>query len=300
MSSQATPTVPRLSSSVIVINHLSEILFVHRNPKAGAFAGMHVFPGGNYDSKQDDSLAMTAIRETFEETGLLLASSRADSAPADDELNARREKVHSQKRLFSEFLTEYNLTPDVSALMRFTQWTTPTNMPRRFQTQFFVTFLDAPASGFTDGNKLDRLPTPDGGQEVIAARFIHPAAALREYESKQISLMPPQFYLLTTLAPLLTGNANAERQRARVETLARSAFGSLSIHPVSLKQGAPDGWMHMVYEGDELHGGQKGCLHRSVVKVGKGGSISEIILQRSFDVFGDLPRGCVTENLSKL
>lgn len=44
MASKQTPSVPRPSASLIVINPRNEILFVHRNPKSGTFAGMHVCP----------------------------------------------------------------------------------------------------------------------------------------------------------------------------------------------------------------------------------------------------------------
>ncbi|KIP12328.1 hypothetical protein PHLGIDRAFT_113803, partial [Phlebiopsis gigantea 11061_1 CR5-6] len=84
----AAPAVPRPSASLIVINARNEVLLVHRNPRASSFAGMHVFPGGNFDAAQDGDLATTAVRETFEETGLLLAAGAA--LPAGDVLERAR------------------------------------------------------------------------------------------------------------------------------------------------------------------------------------------------------------------
>jgi len=289
--------VPRLSASLIVINHRNEVLLVHRNPKGGTFAGMHVFPGGNYDLKQDDSLETTAIRETFEETGLLLASSPSSLSqykpePSDKELDAAREDIHAQKRWFEEFLKEHEMRTDKSKLMRFTEWVTPVGQPRRFQTQFYLTFLDAdPTSGFTYGTKLDRLPTPDGAQEVIAARFVHPSRALQECAERKIGLMPPQFYLVSTLAPLLDGDVSTSEQRARVQRLAEGNFGRMSVNPkglIPVPEGTPEGYSILTYEGDEARGGRKGRLHRALVKWQKA-VVVDVQLQRNFDVFTDIP-----------
>ena len=147
----ATPTAPatpRPSASLIIVNERNEILLVHRNPKASTFAGMHVsssvhhalslsdfaaqvFPGGNFDQKQDDSLQTTAIRETFEETGLLVASASHDVGLSDTDLNTARERIHSQKQLFRDFLDKHGISIDTSSLLPFTQWITPPNVARQ-------------------------------------------------------------------------------------------------------------------------------------------------------------------------
>jgi hypothetical protein len=118
---------------------------------------------------------------------------------------------------------------------------------------------------------VERLPTPDGGyvQEVVAARFVHPQAALEECCAKKIALMPPQFYLITTLAEILEGNSNTIEQREKVTTLSISNFGKLVINPRPLAhKGA---WTTLTYEGDEARGGPKGRLHRALVKFEKQG-----------------------------
>jgi 8-oxo-dGTP pyrophosphatase MutT (NUDIX family) len=73
---------------------------------------------------------MTAIRETFEETGLLMASSGSSSRLDEAVLKEARHAIHGQKMLFRTFLAQHNLTADLSALMPFTQWVTPATAPR--------------------------------------------------------------------------------------------------------------------------------------------------------------------------
>ncbi|RDB21194.1 putative nudix hydrolase 7 [Hypsizygus marmoreus] len=287
----AEAQIPRPSASLVIVNARNEILLVHRNPQARHFGGVHVFPGGNFDKKQDDSLAITAIRETFEESGLLLASS--SSVPPvtlpDASLDEARFKIHSQKLNFQTFLAENRLTADIYSLLPFTQWITPVNALRRFHTQFFVAFLPAaPSAGFSSGEKQERIPKPDGGQEVVSARFLHPEDALAEFRKGKITFMPPQAYLLTTLAGILQGRTNTPEQRHLVEALSRGAFGHMVINPRRL--GTPDenGRTILTYEGDETRGGSKGRLHRVLVKVGKAGITSEVVLQRNFDIFTEI------------
>ncbi|KAF9566310.1 hypothetical protein CPC08DRAFT_740704 [Agrocybe pediades] len=292
MSSSSTtsrPAVPapRPSASLVVVNERNEILLVHRNPKATAFGGFHVFPGGNFDKEQDASLEITALRETFEESGLLLASSSSGHVPSDQILDGARHAIHQQKLQFQDFLREHNLQPDIHSLLPFTQWTTPIGPPKRFQTQFFVAFLPkAPSSGFSSGTKQERLPKHDGGQEVIEARFVHPRNALDECREGKISVMPPQFYIMSTLADILQGSVNTAEQREKVETLSRGNFGKMVINPRKLGEDE-NGRTIFTYEGDEVRGGPKGRMHRALLKM-QGGAASDIQLIRNFDVFTEV------------
>ena len=68
---------------------------------------------------------MTAIRETFEETGLLLATSPSGSPPSDAVLDAARESIHTGKTLFRDFLRRHGLIADLKVLLPFTEWVTP-------------------------------------------------------------------------------------------------------------------------------------------------------------------------------
>ena len=78
---------------------------------------------------------MTAIRETFEETGLLLASATLRSTDSESgelprSLDASRESIHKGRTLFRDFLKQHALDADVKALLPFTEWITPLGYPR--------------------------------------------------------------------------------------------------------------------------------------------------------------------------
>jgi hypothetical protein len=73
---------------------------------------------------------MTAIRETFEESGLLLASPSSALAFEEAVLEEARNEIHQQKLLFENFLQSKNLEANVGSLLPFTQWITPVGQPR--------------------------------------------------------------------------------------------------------------------------------------------------------------------------
>ena len=101
-----------------------------------------VFPGGNFDPTQDSDLTMTALRETFEETGLLLVSG---AVPGDQVLDRAREDVNAQRLRFSDFLAAHRLAADKDALMPFTQWITPPTLPRHVPRTPYRVARTAPA-----------------------------------------------------------------------------------------------------------------------------------------------------------
>ena len=111
----------------------------------------------------------------------------------------------------------------------------------------------------------------DGGQEVIEARFIHPRTALIEFREGRLSLMPPQYYLLSTLADILQGPTNTLTQREKVQTLSKGLFGKMVITPQRYKNNDGMGRVTLTYEGDETRGGSKGRLHRALVKMTSDG-----------------------------
>ena len=153
---------------------------------------------------------------------------------------------------------------------------------RRFHARFFLVFLpSASSSGFGSGEKRNRTPTPDGGQEVISAKFLRPRDALANYHAGTISLFPPQFYILSTLSEALTGRQNTLAEREKVFALSQGSFGRMVIKPKPLPQ--EDGQKHFVltFEGDETRGGSKGRRHRVIGENGGQGAVGVISIWHS-------------------
>lgn len=91
---------------------------------------------------------MTALRETFEETGILLVDQPAQDAPLPlpkpEQLAAERLAIHSRTDplTFPDFLSRHRLRLPVDSLVPFSQWITPETAAVRFHTRFFVLFVE--------------------------------------------------------------------------------------------------------------------------------------------------------------
>jgi hypothetical protein len=90
--------------------------------------------------------------------------------------------------------------------------------------------------------------------------FIHPLAALAEHVAGRMPLMPPQYYLLSTLADVLA----KPDSRARLRSLAHGGFGRMVITPKWMSTDA-HGRVLLAYEGDEARGGPPGRRHRALI-----------------------------------
>lgn len=157
---------------------------------------------------------------------------------------------------------------------------------RRFHTQFYLAFLpNTPSVG------MNRLPTADGGLEVISASFRTPASVLTAHARGQVKLMPPQYYLLHTLACVLDPSTPGDF-RSKIEdaqALARGAFGKQLLSP----RGSgvlEDGRSILTLQGDEQRGGQQGRIHRIIARMpSKPGNTPENIeVAKNFDFFTEI------------
>ena len=140
-------------------------VFMLRRTKAAAFAGgMYVFPGGKLDPADgdgDEAFVIAAIRECYEEAGVLLAvdcegQMVADGHPALD----HRQGVYDGVVDLHDLCRRHDLRPAVEDLVWLSHWITPVGeAARRFDTRFFVTVApDAP--GITPRRQRD------GGQHL--------------------------------------------------------------------------------------------------------------------------------------
>lgn len=111
---------PRPSSSIVLLSPTNEVLLLHRVKTSTSFASAHVFPGGNLDAFHDGDIPapgtqdrhrdgpayrLGAIRECFEETGILLAKKdgRLVDLPQQERDEARK-KIHGSQIKFADWL----------------------------------------------------------------------------------------------------------------------------------------------------------------------------------------------------
>ncbi len=151
---------PRLASTVLLLRDAPDlqVLMVRRSAEMAFGASAWVFPGGKVaEADSGDhwpelasgglsgaalALRVAAARETFEESGLLLARRISDGGEPDVEVCARldalRADVEADPSLFPRLLHEAGLRLSLERLAPFAHWVTPGFEPRRFDTHFFL------------------------------------------------------------------------------------------------------------------------------------------------------------------
>ncbi|KAL2426950.1 hypothetical protein ABEF95_002775 [Exophiala dermatitidis] len=219
------------SASVILVSPTNEILLLHRVQTSSAFPSAHVFPGGNLEPSDGevapnptdiqrhlDSIAYRtgAIRELFEETGILLARASKDAQRllpvAREERQRGREAVHGGKTTLAEWLKSISPTAvlDTDRLIPFTHWVTPPNVPKRFTTQMYLYFV-----GLEEAGNPSVQATADK-IETMAPEWRRAKDWLSRARSGEIILFPPQFLLLWLISGILdtnnTGSGESQRQ----------------------------------------------------------------------------------------
>ena len=167
------PVTPRPSATVLLVRDGDpwELLLVHRPGGADFAPGAYVFPGGTVhedDRLFEDEIAAAAIRELFEETGILIARRGRDFAGDADCASARSATARGAS--FAEAMGELGLEPAFGELVMFARWVTPAQLRRRFDARFYLARLPA-------GQTIH----PQEG-EVTDWRWIAPRRALETAE----------------------------------------------------------------------------------------------------------------------
>jgi len=217
---EATPAEPRHASTVVLLRDRSDGMqaYLLRRTRTMAFAaGMYVFPGGSVDPRDetlsDDAwagpppatwaallsadegltkaLVCAAVRETFEESGVLLAGAGPDDVVADttgDDWEADRAALVDHSLSFAAMLDRRGLVLRADLLRPWAHWITPEVEPKRFDTRFFVAALPT-------GQR-----TRDVGGEADRVAWVRPADALAAADSGEMGMLPPTAFTLSELA----------------------------------------------------------------------------------------------------
>jgi 8-oxo-dGTP pyrophosphatase MutT (NUDIX family) len=137
------------------------------------------------------ALVCAAVRETFEESGVLLAGPSASSVVADTaRFASARAALVAREMSLAQFLAAERLVLRADLLRPWTNWVTPVEEPRRYDTRFFVAVLPS-------GQSADGVTT-----EASDAAWQRPADALADWKAGRRALLPPTWVTLAELDEL--------------------------------------------------------------------------------------------------
>jgi 8-oxo-dGTP pyrophosphatase MutT (NUDIX family) len=225
MSQPSSATIP--SSTVLLLRDdrsLFEVFMVQRHHQIDFAASALVFPGGKVDpadrdpalrtactgaSELDDesfAVRVSAVRETFEECGVLLAR-RCDGDELLPESEVRpletryRADLVAGRVTLRDITAAHDLSLALDVLVPFAHWITPVFMPKRFDTHFFL--VPAPR---------DQVAAHDG-EESVDSIWIEPQVAVADAQAKRRPIIFPTLRNLIKLAR--SGSVAEAIERAR-------------------------------------------------------------------------------------
>ncbi|HEY2071755.1 MAG TPA: hypothetical protein VGG48_19500 [Rhizomicrobium sp.] len=178
MSGEAKPVAVAVPAATILILRDSadgmEVFMVKRHHQIDFVAGALVFPGGkaskgDFDAGLADftdcakdwtdemrALGACAIREAFEESGILFARDASGAYVGSERLESLAHYRHALEKneiALLDMLRAEKLKLACDALVHFAHWVTPSNMPKRFDTHFFVASVPEGHAGSHDGRE---------------------------------------------------------------------------------------------------------------------------------------------------
>ncbi|MFF2512732.1 NUDIX hydrolase [Streptomyces sp. NPDC058086] len=215
-----TPVLPKRAATVMLLKDTPTTPVVHmlRRRASMAFAGgAYAYPGGGVDPRDDEhqirwagptrawwakrlgtdetsaqAVVCAAVRETYEEAGVLLAGPTPDTVVGDttgEDWEADRAALVARDLSFAEFLDRRGLVLRSDLLGVWTRWITPEFETRRYDTWFFVAALP-------EGQR-----TRNASTEADRTVWIRPADAADGYDKGELLMMPPTVATLRQLIP---------------------------------------------------------------------------------------------------
>ncbi|MFF4487707.1 NUDIX hydrolase [Streptomyces sp. NPDC001544] len=215
-----TPVPARRAATVMLLKNADTGPIVHmlRRRASMAFAGgAYAYPGGGVDPRDDDrdirwagptrawwadrlgveeagaqAIVCAAVRETFEEAGVLLAGPTPDTVVGDTtgaDWEADRAALVARELSFAEFLDRRGLVLRSDLLGAWARWITPEFEARRYDTWFFVAALP-------EGQR-----TRNASTEADRTVWIRPGDAAARYDKGELLMMPPTIATLRELSP---------------------------------------------------------------------------------------------------
>jgi 8-oxo-dGTP pyrophosphatase MutT (NUDIX family) len=260
------PEQPRQASTVVLVRAHGtgfQVYLLKRSGQSAFFPGSYVFPGGTVASEDRDvdlwlrhsdldligierklggtlaamemlAYGVAAIRETFEEGGVLLASRARETGSGIEAIRETRKVKKLSKGWFREWAVSGGWHLQLSRLGPWTHWITPAAFKPRFDTRFFLAFV--PAEQECDPDK----------QETTHGTWVTPEQGLAANLRGEIPLSPPT---LVTLHELLQHRALSKLQ----DEVSSRAWGEPRIpRVIPVEKGAVilEPWDGMIHEKD--------------------------------------------------
>lgn len=185
------PVPVKLAATVMLVKDREngargvEVFMLRRTLAAAFGSGMYVFPGGKVETHDGEDLdrahRLAAIRECFEEAGVLLAHDPAGNTIVDGHpALAARVGVHDGTIDLLELCDEHSLVPAIEQLAWVAHWITPKGEnARRFDTRFYLAPAPRGQHSVHDDN------------ETIASMWVTPQEALDRAAAGELIMMPP-------------------------------------------------------------------------------------------------------------
>ena len=220
---------PKPAATVVMLRDAAdtiEVLLLKRHRASGFVPGAYVFPGGRTD-EADDAPALLencpipdgavpahfwfgAVREVFEETGILLARTKENEWAADatssETMEEWRLRLMQGEATLLDVINGENLRIDLEGVAYFAHWITPVAEPRRYDTRFFI-------AAVPDG----RVARPDA-REMDDAIWISPAQALANFREGRLPMVFPTVHTLQDLEVFESVHEAVETLRKREVT----------------------------------------------------------------------------------
>jgi len=267
----SAPAEPRTAATIVLMREGSapepgalEVYLLRRHLEMAFAGGMAVFPGGGVDPRDFDhavdwvgpspeewaermgvevslarALVCAAVRETFEESGVLFAGPTEDTIIEDTtgpDWEEDRRRLEARELSFTDFLSRRELKLRSDLLRVWGAWLTPVFEPRRYKSWFFVAELPP-------GQE-----TRDVSTESVEVTWLSVRDAIKAADEQQMLVLPPQYYTFLELFDCATPGHALEAAAGRDLT---------TVEPAGIVEGdeaylrLPD---HLVELGEKVAG----------------------------------------------
>lgn len=232
-----TPVAPKRAATVVLLRDGADAAagpqayLLRRRGSMSFAAGMYAYPGGGVDPRDAEqelgwagpgpeewaarlgvdrataqAVVCAAVRETFEEAGVLLAGPDAHTMAPERDWSAERAELEAHQLSFADFCREHGLVLRSDLLAGWARWITPAFEERRYDTWFFVAALPPGQRAAREVGEADRVA------------WLTPAEAVRGHAEGRYGMLPPTVSVLRELLPARTAHEALELARRRTLT----------------------------------------------------------------------------------